>query len=142
MDNKRAPAKTKLYNLSIQLSLFHVSFVDCTEGSIGGHNQVEPPNTMFSNNIIIFCPIPDKLLADFLKGKEECTMEPKTPSQGGFVDLVSKSNEEESIGEEQKESVSPAKVLEVAKSLLTSFIANIKMAFNTWTNINIKKTDI
>lgn len=112
--------ETLLYNLNKIINKSDISRVDYTKDGYLPEleNGLEPLNDLFSDNILVYSPIPDKLLEMFLDNlkKEEDT-------------------------EEEITKITNNSILKVVTPILPSITANIKTIFNAC-NIPIKKKDI
>jgi len=111
--------------------------VDYTKGSTPGAKQLEPVNTLFCDNIIVFCPIPDETVKDILHEKE-------TTKEAAKEDTEEDTEDTEDTEEETEEETKLTRKVQtiVGKTLLASFTEKVKMAFNTWTDIKVNKTNI
>ncbi|KAK8836650.1 hypothetical protein M9Y10_037586 [Tritrichomonas musculus] len=119
--NKKIKHETLLYNLNKIINCCDVSYVNYTQGGKNIGEDLQPLNNLFSDNIIVYYPIEDKLITDIekLKGK------------------VSNA----SILDEDAEEVTPPSLNKIAKDLLGGTTATIKMLFNQ-IGLEIKKPDI
>ena len=148
--NKKVSVKTKLYNLNKIINSSDTSYIDYTNGGCNlttandidmetlfneetevdelnvpiAANGLEPLNTLFSDNIVVYVPIPDKKIADIATIRERFKQ----------TDNILDDNEDDN-------DINNKQLLKIAKELLPTTTANIKCTFNTL-NIDIKKKDI
>ena len=118
--------ETLLYNLNKIINKSDINRVDYTKGGYlpNLENGLEPLNDLFSDNILVYSPIPDKLMEMF-----------KT-SAGDKYNLNTEEDKEEEITK-----ITNNSILKVVTPILPSITANIKTIFNAC-SIPIKKKDI
>ena len=68
---------TVLYNLNRIINTNDKSFIDYTQGETKAYEPLQPLNTLFSDNIVVFMPLDDKLIKDIEKIKDKMNKENK-----------------------------------------------------------------
>ena len=113
--------ETLLYNLNKVINKSDIARVDYTKGGYKPNlgNGLEPLNDLFSDNILVYCPIPDNLVDK-------------------FTDTLKEEDDEEDKGLTK---ITNRSLIKIAQQLLASITANIKGIFNLC-GIPINKPDI
>ena len=79
--NSKIKHETLLYNLNRIINTNDISFIDYTQGGTKANEPLQPLNTLFSDNIVVFMPLDDKLIKDIEKIKEKMKNENKTKNK-------------------------------------------------------------
>ena len=118
--NDKIKHETMLYNLNKIVNKSDISLVDYTNGGTIHDKPLEPLNELFSDNIVLFYPIDDKLIKNIEKLK------------------LKKAEETE---QEEEQTIDNATLNKIAKDLLGSTTATIKRVLNQL-DVDINKPDI
>ena len=124
--NSKVKHETLLYNLNRIINTNDISFIDYTQGGTKANEPLQPLNTLFSDNIVVFMPLNDDLIKDIEKIKEKMKNENKN-----------KPNKE---GDEEGETPNK-QLVKIAQELLPTMTATIKRVFNDL-SLDVSKRDI
>ena len=75
--NSKIKHETLLYNLNRIINTNDISFIDYTQEGTKANEPLQPLNSLFSDNIVMFMPLDDNLIKDIEKIKKKMKNENK-----------------------------------------------------------------
>ena len=126
--NSKIKHETLLYNLNRIINTNDISFIDYTQRGMEANRPLQPLNTLFSDNMVVFIPLDDKLIKGIEKIKEKMKNENKNKNKA--------TNDEDDEGETPNR-----QLVKIAQELLSTMTATIKRAFNDL-SLDVSKRDI
>lgn len=121
--NNKIKHNTLLYNLNRIINQSDISYIDYTENGTQTNKPLEPLNELFSDNIVVYYPIDDKLIKNIEKLKIKTN-----PEEQSNIDCENTFIDNNTLNK-------------IAKDLLGSTTATIKRVLNQL-DIEINKPDI
>ena len=128
--NSKIKHKTLLYNLNRIINTNDISFIDYTQEGTKANEPLQPLNSLFSDNIVIFMPLDDNLIKDIEKIKEKMKNENK--------DKNKPTNEDD---DDDGDETPNKQLVKIARELLPNMTATIKRVFNDL-HLDVSKRDI
>ncbi len=116
--NRKVKTETILYNFNRIVNKSDIAYVDYTSGGKPSNEPLFPLNSLFSDNIVVYCCISDELVKDIKLGDQPA---------GENLSAESKNDDEE---DDEISSIKDPALCRVSKAQLPKFTANVKSIFN------------